>query len=620
MARKHNNRNSAQPTSIFEPLEGRQMFAAGAQDPSFGVNGRAFASFPGDGVGTATDVVVQKDGKTVVVGTVAVKDFAGNTMHRFGVARFNFDGTLDRTFGPDRNGTILIAMGNKNNANATGVALQADGRIVVVGSAEIDRFLATDTREFAIARLTTSGRLDNSFSEDGKQLVRVKHDSFANDVAIQPDGKIVVVGGDDNGGGLFTNNDFDFAIVRLNKNGSLDGSFAGGGKRIIGLGEMESATAVAIDTNGTPASNRNFGKIVLAGNFAKGLSEQKYAMVRLLPNGQLDTKFSKDGSLTAAFPGYSQAFVNGVVIQSNGRMVVSGHASGGNFRGQTPIVLARHFSRDGDIDRSFGRDFNGSAYIDLRGDDRASDLIETSDGSLVVGGTSNGRFALAKFSRDGVIDTSFGLFGTLIADPAVPNVASSVGLARLGNRLVVAGGKAFKTMRFLDTGANVVKISDGVRGTAEGSATLGTFVVQRSELLPIRTRVFFNISGTASADDYTLSGISKVGRTVSLPNGRTANVLPVNGSATHFVDIPANTNFAVVTITAADDNVVEGQERAVFTMAGGPVAVPGNPSVAIINIGDNDGTPAPSPRPAPLPQLTQPRLPLFSSTLITGLV
>src|SRR5262245_49658559 len=191
MKRIMNNR--AESLSIFEPLESRELYAItpGALDQTFSFDGKQVLSFPGGGVGIASDSVIQGDGKTIVVGRVDFK-VGGKTIRKFGVARFNFDGTIDRSFGTDGSGTVTFDMGNKQNAAATAVALQGDGGIVVVGSAEIDRFLATDTREFAVARLLGNGRLDNSFSGDGKQTIRIKDDSFANDVAIDNRNRIVV--------------------------------------------------------------------------------------------------------------------------------------------------------------------------------------------------------------------------------------------------------------------------------------------------------------------------------------------------------------------------------------------------------------------------------------------
>src|SRR3954471_11264120 len=101
MKRSQDNRDSARPTCQFEQLEDRRLCSAGALDPSFSGDGK-FAKSSGPSVTTfATDSAVQSDGKTVVVGFTKT---GSDITKRFAVARFNFDGSLDSSFGPDHNG------------------------------------------------------------------------------------------------------------------------------------------------------------------------------------------------------------------------------------------------------------------------------------------------------------------------------------------------------------------------------------------------------------------------------------------------------------------------------------------------------------------------------------
>src|SRR4051794_18642941 len=88
---------------MVENLEPRQMFSAGTLDTSFSLDGKATVNF-GQGV-RANDVAVQGDGKTVVVG------FTTGAQSDFAVARFNFDGTPDTTFGPNHQGFVITPMG-----------------------------------------------------------------------------------------------------------------------------------------------------------------------------------------------------------------------------------------------------------------------------------------------------------------------------------------------------------------------------------------------------------------------------------------------------------------------------------------------------------------------------
>src|SRR4051794_32265907 len=225
----HNRKNAT--TTKFEPLESRKLMSAGALDTSFSLDGKATVEF-GNGVQvTARDVAVQPDGKTLIVGQG--RTGSGSSFKSFfAVSRLNADGAPDTTFGTTqshraRSGNVLTQLANDNFSVATSVAIQPDGRIVVAG-------YANNRCVFAVARYLQNGTLDSTFDGDGKLTIPFhllgQKDSVANDVVIQNDGKIVVAGYDMNGG------DTDFAVVRLNPNGSPDTSFDGDGKKTIGLG------------------------------------------------------------------------------------------------------------------------------------------------------------------------------------------------------------------------------------------------------------------------------------------------------------------------------------------------------------------------------------------------
>ncbi len=151
--------------------------------------------------------MVQPDGKIIVVG------FADHgTQQVFAVARYLPNGTLDSTFSNDGRQTTAFGAGDHR---AYAVALQPDGKIVVAGDAIVNNEI-----DFAVARYKPDGALDNTFSVDGKMTTNVG--SFfdrAYAVAIQPDGKILL------GGTLTQSASSDFALVRYQPNGTLDGSF-----------------------------------------------------------------------------------------------------------------------------------------------------------------------------------------------------------------------------------------------------------------------------------------------------------------------------------------------------------------------------------------------------------
>ena len=123
-------------------------------------------------------------------------------------------GSLDASFGGDGLTSTAIDAGSDQ---ARGIAIQSDGRYVVAGWSDT----GGGNYDFAVLRFNADGSLDSSFSGDGKQTTSIAAGTFADKaygVAIQSDGKIVLAGSTNNG----TND--DFAIVRYNTNGSLDAS------------------------------------------------------------------------------------------------------------------------------------------------------------------------------------------------------------------------------------------------------------------------------------------------------------------------------------------------------------------------------------------------------------
>jgi uncharacterized delta-60 repeat protein len=342
-----------------------KVVAVGAADGSFlvaryNLDGSLDTSFSGDGRQTTTflgsdnvanDVAIQADGKIVVVGrTIEQEAHFG----AFALARYNPNGTLDTSFSGDGKQTTDFGIGCCDQAN--GVALQANGKIVAVG---------TPGAGFALARYNPNGSLDTSFSGDGKQTTNLGGN--ANGVVLQGDGKIVAVGG----GG-------DFALARYNPGGSLDPSFSGDGKQTTNFGEFDLARGVALQAN---------GKIVTVGG-AGG----DFGLARYNPGGSLDTSFSGDGRQTTDFLFGAGDSASDVAIQANGRIVAVGLASGG-ATGQD-FALAR-YNPNGSLDTSFSGD--GRKRTSFGAFDIAHGVALQGDGRIVAVGDGNGEFALARY-------------------------------------------------------------------------------------------------------------------------------------------------------------------------------------------------------------------------------
>ena len=268
-------------------------------DPSFNGDGEATANFGGGVTAYANSLAVQPDGKTVVVGSSSTQDFA--------VARFNIDGTLDTTFGSNHTGTVLTP--GSGPSDATAVAIQSDGKIVVAGSTG-----ATDA--FEVMRYNANGTLDTSFDHDGKVTFNfgtfISIGYHVSAIAIQGDGKIVV-GGIVPRGSIAVESD-EFALAQLNTNGSLDTSFDGDGKKTISFGNDDQLNSLLI--RGTT--------ILAVGTSGGGSPAGKVAIAAITNTGGMDNTFNGNGKFTAVFPGDTYSTARAALVQSDGKIVIVG--------------------------------------------------------------------------------------------------------------------------------------------------------------------------------------------------------------------------------------------------------------------------------------------------------
>jgi uncharacterized delta-60 repeat protein len=343
-------------------------------DTGFSTDGKVTTDFGGTDYGRS--MAVQTDGKILVAG------FSGTSFmdQDFAVARYNSDGSLDTSFSGD--GKLTTDFGWSTHGEA--VAVQNDGKIVVAGGS-INNSYAFD---FALARYNADGSLDTSFSGDGKLTTDLGDDDTAYAMAIQNDGKILVAGETVPGVG----------VVRYNSNGTLDTSFAGDGKFTYGApngGCIASAMTL-----------QNDGKILIAGysnhvvNFTQTVFD--FMVMRLTATGELDTSFGSGGVVVTDM-GTDFDEAGGVVVQGDGKILVSGHTSSG-------YGLAR-YNTNGSLDTSFGGD--GIVTTELDVDATGFAVALQADGKILVSGTTDAGLTVARYNSNGSLDATFdgdGLF------------------------------------------------------------------------------------------------------------------------------------------------------------------------------------------------------------------
>jgi len=332
-------------------------------------------------------------------------------------------GDVDATFAGGQ--IIRDILGGDDFAFA--VAVQGDGKVLVAGRA---RTSSTTGNDFALLRFNPDGTPDSTFGAGGLVTTDLGSTSdSANAIVIQPDGKILLAGETRRSSTLS-----DFALMRYNPDGTLDTSFGTGGSgKVItdfSLG-TDQAKSVALAAD---------GRIVVAG-FATVSGRTRVALARYTSAGVLDTSFGSGGKVSTLFiPGTARA--NSIALLSDGSILVAGNVL--DFSTSAQDWVAMRYSVNGVLDSGFGA--GGWARIDMGGDlETASSLLVQSDGRIIlagdnsdsVSGTSD--FALARLLSDGMIDSSFGDSGRVLADFAGEFDQATSATLQADGKIVVAG-------------------------------------------------------------------------------------------------------------------------------------------------------------------------------------
>jgi uncharacterized delta-60 repeat protein len=364
-------------------------------DLAFGTAGIRTTDFNGFD-SEAEDVATQSDGKIVVVGSKGPISPGADT---FAVARFNTNGSLDTTFGGTGKVTTQVGDGD---CGARGVAIQADGKIVVVGYATNANVVS-----FAVVRYTAAGVVDTTFNGGivfTPFSLGTQSSAFANSIAIQPDGNIVVAGSVS--GTVNSQTASDWAVARYTPLGVLDSTFSGDGKLNIDFNfnlapTLESARSVAIVA----------GKAVIGGT-ASPSANLNFGLARLNSDGSLDATFDGDGKANIDFSNSPDVMYD-LAVQPDGKIV----AAGSTIDTNSVFALAR-FNPNGTLDTSF--DGDGKVITNFIGadDELAHSVAIQPDGKIVAAGraqlgVANDHFALARFNPNGSLDPGFGIAGQL---------------------------------------------------------------------------------------------------------------------------------------------------------------------------------------------------------------
>ncbi|HUM46796.1 MAG TPA: T9SS type A sorting domain-containing protein, partial [Chitinophagales bacterium] len=268
----------------------------------------------------------------------------------------------------------------------------------------------------AVVKYKPNGVLDSSFSADGT-LTTFFSNMQSHAMAVQPDGKIVLAGE------VYAGSSFDFGIMRLKSNGSLDSSFQNAIAYTDFDGKDDYARAIALQSD---------GKIVVAGFSHDNALNGYRSIARYNPDGTIDSSFN-GGKISVS--GSS----NAMALQSDGAIVLGEHSVSGT---NLDFGVSRYLPI-GDIDFSFGT--NGESSIDISGTtDQCTSIAIQQDGKIVTAGHSwdgaHQNISVARFNSDGSLDVTFGGDGSVDYDiSGIDDYCHAVAIQSDG-KILLAGG------------------------------------------------------------------------------------------------------------------------------------------------------------------------------------
>ncbi len=291
-----------------------RLNADGSIDTSFGVRGQVLT------VAGHNDayfsIVLQPDGHFIVVGSTA----SDTSRTAFLIQRFDAAGKVDASYG--KGGRTVTDFGGQ--AGAYAATLSSTGGIVAGG---------TSDGQFAFAAYTSSGNLDRSFGQGGRQLLSMSISSDAiGAITTTSNGKIIAAGASGT----------HVVLLRLTASGEADPSFdVDGFVTVAGLaarqtpGTIDHAEGLAVDAS---------GRILVAGQTSAG----HFGIERLNPDGKVDATFGTAGIATANFGGIDHA--DSILLGDNGQLIVLGTTS---LAGVTSTSVAA-FDSSGNPVSTFG--------------------------------------------------------------------------------------------------------------------------------------------------------------------------------------------------------------------------------------------------------------------------
>jgi uncharacterized delta-60 repeat protein len=375
---------------------------------------------------------------------------------------------------PGEIGSVVIfpASGTGNGARAG--TLDPDGSLIMAGYRNAGA-------SSVLARAAAGGSADTTFGTGG--LAFYDFNDHLNDelhaIVRMSDGRYVACGQINS-----VATGIDFLVARFAANASLDTSFdfsgfaettfltSGSGAQMIDV-----CNAVAVQSD---------GKVVTAG-YTQETGPEHVAVIRYNADGSLDGNFGSGGKLdiNASVGPTVDSSAQALLIQPDGKLLVAGNAEGAS----NSDFLVLRLNTDGSLDQTFGD--HGIARNSIGGFDVANAMVLQPDGRIVLAGQSDSDFALARYTANGALDSTFGT-GGVVKTPIGPGFDVAYGLTLMPwGRLVAVGSARISTSAQGTVVAAVAYNTDGSLDTYFGE---GGIRMQR-------------VAGTTGAPDEILYGV-----------------------------------------------------------------------------------------------------------------
>jgi len=343
------------------------------------------------------------DGKIIVAGVAGTEGFTAPnslaSLNRLTLMRLLPNGDIDTSFG--ENGFLFypVQIGQMPYFRPYKMVFINNDKFILVGGDDM-----WGLSHVAIAmRFNRDGSIDQTFGNQGKIEYGTNIDSTEghrfSDFALQEDGKLVL-------GGYYNpqvskTQYYQYFVIRVNPDGSLDPSFANNGylyasERIGNVGHLNNQWVDTVDI-------RPNGKILISGSGSidkDGITHPYYTMAQLKSNGSFDPTFGNNGYIWFDdFRGYSFSQSGNVLLLKDNKILVAGYVK---FQ-----VIVKRLNENGSIDQSFADDgtFSFEGFVDLVGKIMPVGLFPVASPQVyeMIGAASGGKSFFFRFKDDGSI-------------------------------------------------------------------------------------------------------------------------------------------------------------------------------------------------------------------------